>query len=79
MRSTISSGRRVAIVMYGSAGLMATLMAHDLIDKYRIWVHPFVIGTGTRLFGKGVPTRSLELVETRQLSTGVVILVYRPQ
>jgi dihydrofolate reductase len=67
------------IVMYGSAGLMATLMAHDLIDEYRIWIHPLVIGTGTRLFDEGVPTRSLEHVETRQLSTGVVILVYRPQ
>ena len=65
------------IVMYGSAGLMATLMAHDLIDEYRIWIHPLVIGTGTRLFDEGVPTRSLELCETRQLSTGVVILEYR--
>jgi dihydrofolate reductase len=66
------------IVMYGSAGLMATLMAHDLIDEYRIWIHPLVIGTGTRLFDEGLPTRTMELVETRQLSTGVVILVYRP-
>src|SRR5262245_18347892 len=62
------------IVMYGSAGLMATLMAHDLVDEFRIWIHPFVIGEGTRLFADRVPTRSLELVETRQLSTGVVIL-----
>jgi dihydrofolate reductase len=67
------------IVMYGSAGLMATLMAHALIDEYRIWIHPLVIGTGTRLFDDGVPTQSLELVETRQFKTGVVILVYRPQ
>jgi len=66
------------IAMYGSAGLMATLMAHELIDEYRIWVHPFVIGTGTRLFGEDVPTFSLELVESRTLSTGVAILVYRP-
>jgi dihydrofolate reductase len=69
------------IVMYGSAGLMASLMAHDLVDEYqyRIWIHPLVIGRGTRLFDQGVPMRSMELVETRQLSTGVVILVYRPQ
>jgi dihydrofolate reductase len=67
------------IVMYGSAGLMATLMVHDLIDEYRIWLHPFVIGAGTRLFGEDVPSRSLELVESRIPSTGVAILVYRPQ
>jgi dihydrofolate reductase len=66
------------IVMYGSAGLMATLMAHELVDEYRIWMHPLVIGTGTRLFGEGIPMRSLELVETRQFNTGVVVLVYRP-
>jgi dihydrofolate reductase len=66
------------IVMYGSASLMATLIHHDLIDEYRIWIHPLVIGTGTRLFGGGVPTRSLELVEARQFSTGVVILTYQP-
>jgi dihydrofolate reductase len=66
------------IVTYGSAGLMATLMEHDLIDEYRIWIHPFVIGTGTRLFAEGVPTRNLELAEARTLGTGVVILVYRP-
>jgi riboflavin biosynthesis pyrimidine reductase len=31
--------------MYGSAGLMSTLIERDLIDEYRIWMHPFVIGT----------------------------------
>jgi dihydrofolate reductase len=66
------------IVMYGSAGLMASLMERDLIDEYRIWIHPFVLGTGTRLFHDGVPTRSLELAEARILGTGVAILVYRP-
>jgi riboflavin biosynthesis pyrimidine reductase len=53
-------------------------MEANLIDEYRIWIHPFVIGTGTRLFAEGVPTRSLELAESRTLGTGVVILVYRP-
>src|SRR5262249_55871997 len=32
------------IEMYGSADLMQTLIENDLIDEYRIWVHPFVIG-----------------------------------
>ena len=38
------------IEMYGSAALMQALMEHNLIDEYRIWVHPFVIGGGKRLF-----------------------------
>jgi dihydrofolate reductase len=54
-------------------------MSHDLIDEYRIWVHPLVLGTGKRLFEEGLPTRALRLVETRPLSTGVVILTYRPR
>ena len=66
------------IVMYGSAGLMAALMNHDLIDEYRIWVHPLVLGTGKRLFEEGLPTRTLRLVETRPLGSGVVILSYQP-
>ena len=66
------------IVSYGSAGLMATLMERDLIDEYRIWVHPLVIGPGTRLFDEGVPTRRLELADARTLRSGVVILAYRP-
>jgi riboflavin biosynthesis pyrimidine reductase len=53
-------------------------MERDLIDECRMWVHPLVIGTSTRLFAEGVPTRSLELAESRTLDTGVVILVYRP-
>src|SRR5262249_42241294 len=38
------------IEMYGSADLMQTLIEHDLIDEYRIWVHPIVIGGGERPF-----------------------------
>lgn len=67
------------IVLYGSAGLKAALMPHNLIDEYRIWVQPLVLGTGKRLFGDDLTTRTLRLVDTRPLSTGVVILTYRPQ
>jgi dihydrofolate reductase len=66
------------IEMYGSAALMQTLMAHDLIDEYRIWVHPFVIGGGKRLFTEGGHSSRLRLVSTKTLSSGVVILTYTP-
>jgi dihydrofolate reductase len=66
------------IVTYGSARLMATLMERDLVDEYRIWTHPLVLGAGTQLFAEGVPTRNFELAESRTLGTGVVILIYRP-
>jgi dihydrofolate reductase len=66
------------IEMYGSASLMQTLIKHNLIDEYRIWVHPFVIGRGKRLFVDGGETAKLQLVGTKPLSSGVVILTYCP-
>jgi dihydrofolate reductase len=62
--------------MYGSATLMQTLMEHDLIDEYRIWVYPLVIGGGKRLFTEGGQNSKLQLVGTKTLSSGVVILTY---
>jgi dihydrofolate reductase len=64
------------IEMYGSATLMQTLMEHDLIDEYRVWVHPFVMGHGTRLFTEGGQAAKLRLADTRALSSGVVVLTY---
>jgi dihydrofolate reductase len=58
---------------------MATLMRHDLIDEYRIWIHPLVLGTGKRLFEHGFSARALRLADSRPLGTGVIILTYRPQ
>ena len=66
------------IEMYGSADLMQTLMEHDMIDEYRIWVHPFVIGGGKRLFTDGGQPAKLRLAGTKTLSSGVVVLTYTP-
>jgi dihydrofolate reductase len=66
------------ILMYGSPTLMRTLAAHDLVDEYRVWVHPMVLVGGKRLFADGFDKSSLELVDVKSLSTGVVILTYRP-
>jgi dihydrofolate reductase len=66
------------ILMYGSPTLMRTLAAHDLVDEYRLSVHPIVLGGGKRLFADGFDKSTLELVDAKSLSTGVVILTYRP-
>jgi dihydrofolate reductase len=66
------------IQVHGSAGLIQTLIEHDLIDEYRIMTFPVLLGTGKRLFGAGTVPRNLKLVRTLTADTGVVLGVYRP-
>jgi dihydrofolate reductase len=66
------------ILMYSSVGLMHALMEDDLIDNYRIWVHPLVLGSGRRLFNEGIDKTELTLVDTTTLPNGVVVLDYQP-
>jgi dihydrofolate reductase len=62
--------------VHGSPGLIQTLIANDLIDLYRIWVHPVVLGSGKRLFGSGARPAALKLTATDRTSTGVVVHTY---
>jgi dihydrofolate reductase len=66
-----------ALHIWGSSKLLQTLIAAELVDEYRIWVFPVVLGEGKRLFEHGVPPRGLGLVETRSTPKGVLISTYR--
>jgi dihydrofolate reductase len=65
------------IFLFGSADLAASLMPHGLIDEFRIAVNPIILGGGTPLFKAG-ERHKLKLLDSRTLSTGVVILRYSP-
>jgi dihydrofolate reductase len=65
------------IEVYGSATLVQTLMRHNLIDEYRVAVHPLVLGGGTRLFTEGGVRTTFGLSDARKLDSGVVEMVYR--
>ena len=67
-----------ALHVWGSSELLQALIAAELVDEYRIWVYPVVLGKGRRLFENGVPPRGLVLVETRSTPKGVLINTYRP-
>jgi dihydrofolate reductase len=64
--------------LFGSGDLMQTLMGEDLIDEYRLVIHPLVLGSGARLFREGNALRPLVLIETKTSTTGVLITTYRP-
>ncbi|WP_062440723.1 dihydrofolate reductase family protein [Herbidospora daliensis] len=61
----------------GGANLMAQFMRHGLVDEYRLFLNPVVVGGGTPLFPPGL-VMDLRLIETRPFGDGVVELTYRP-
>ena len=62
----------------GSGELAHSLMQHDLVDEYRLMVHPVVLGSGKRLFKEGGTKIPLRLIDSKTSSTGVLILTYEP-
>ncbi|MGH6713806.1 MAG: dihydrofolate reductase family protein [Bradyrhizobium sp.] len=68
---------RKDILLFGSADLASHLIAHGLIDEFRIALNPIILGGGTPLFKPGEQAR-LKLLDSRPMSTGIVILRYTP-
>jgi dihydrofolate reductase len=64
--------------VHGSGNLIQTLLRHDLVDQYRLWVFPLVIGSGKRLFSEGTIPAGLKLVDSKVSTTGVVMGTYEP-
>lgn len=64
------------IQVTGSGELTQTLIEHDLVDEYRLWIFPLVLGEGKRLFARGTVPAALKLVDTKISSTGVAIHSY---
>jgi dihydrofolate reductase len=64
--------------VHGSGNLIQTLLRHNLVDQYRLWVFPLVIGSGKRLFSDGTIPSGLKLVDSTVSTTGVVIGTYEP-
>ena len=64
--------------VHGSGNLAQTLLRHNLVDEYRLWSFPVVIGSGKRLFADGAVPSALKLIDTTISTTGVVIGRYEP-
>ena len=66
------------ILVVGSGQLLRTLMEHDLVDEYRLMLHPIVLGAGKRLFQDGIDMTVLKHTGTKTFSSGVMVLYYEP-
>jgi len=76
--AALKAGDGPELQVHGSADLLQTLIRHGLVDEYRLWTFPVVVGAGKRLFADGVVPGTLELVDSSVSTTGVVIGTYRP-
>jgi dihydrofolate reductase len=66
------------IITSGSPTLVASLLQARLLDELRLLVYPVMVGRGRRIFENGLDQMSLELVDSRTLSNGVLSLAYVP-
>lgn len=64
------------MIIYGSGRLVSSLTQLRLIDEYRLWVHPVILGSGKPLFRELQQMLPLSLYKTETFSSGVVILYY---
>lgn len=65
------------IVVTGSITLVHELIRARLVDEYRLFVYPVVLGQGKRLFEDAISMPKLELLEAEPFRSGVVLLIYR--
>jgi dihydrofolate reductase len=76
--AALKKGNGPALQVHGSGNLIQTLVRHNLVDEFRLWVFPVVIGSGKRLFADGTIPAGLKLVDSKISTTGVVIGTYEP-
>ena len=66
------------LIVWGSSTLTPVLLEHGLADEVMLLVFPVLLGKGKRFFSEGTPPRELALVNTKAVSSGVIISTYRP-
>ena len=63
--------------IHGSWQLIQTLLSHELIDEFRLWTFPVVVGSGKRLFSQDTVPNGFTLTKTDATSNGVIMSIYR--
>jgi len=65
------------IWLYGGAKIITTFLNFDLIDEYKLAVHPVILGKGKPLFENIEGMHKLKLVEVKGHKSGVTLMIYR--
>ena len=65
------------IQVHGSGDLVQTLLKHDLIDEYRLYTVPVIVGSGKRLFGAGTVPAGIKLGSTATTGSGIMVTTYQ--
>jgi dihydrofolate reductase len=65
------------LVVVGSRDLTRYLQRHDLVDEYRLWIHPVIVGSGSHLFDAGLDPSLWNFIDVATTKEGVVILTYQ--
>ena len=73
-RLTHEPGRAIAV--QGSASIVQALARADLVDEYRLYLHPMVLGRGTPLFTDGHDRQDFELTDLTRYANGVIATTY---
>ncbi|WP_458205130.1 dihydrofolate reductase family protein [Haladaptatus sp. NG-SE-30] len=72
----LKTDRGDTVLVQGSQNLTQSLLAHDLVDEFWLWIFPLVVGDGKQLFGEGKVPAALDLITVETSSTGVQMLRY---
>ena len=65
------------LLIMGSGALIQSLVPHNLIDEFRLVIHPLLLGNGVRLFPDSGELHQLELVDSTRTAKGVILATYR--
>ena len=63
--------------VHGSWQLINTLLTNDLVDEFRLWTFPVILGGGKRLFHQCNFLNNLSLLKTKSTANGVIMSIYK--
>jgi dihydrofolate reductase len=68
------------LLKWGTGKLDRTLVEHGLVDEFRFWYFPVIVGAGKHLFeGAGFDTTHLKLADLTRFDSGIVVHIYVPK